>query len=137
MRPLFLSLTFALAAMPALAQSQAAPVDWTAAQTVEVDLKNFAFSPANITLKQGQPYRLRLVNQASGAHDFTAKAFFSTAATIDPDDRAAVLDGGRIELKGGQTVEIRLVANQAGQFDVSCTHFMHASMGMQGRLVVQ
>ena len=133
MRCLFAVLTLACAiGLPAAAQP--AP-DWTAAQTIEIDLSNFAFSPASLTLNQGVAYRLHFVNQASGGHDFSAKDFFA-AATIDPEDQAAVT-GGKVSLKGNQSADVRLIATQTGHFDVICTHLMHATMGMRGEVVVQ
>ena len=133
MRCLFAVLTLACAiGLPAAAQP--AP-DWTAAQTIEIDLSHFAFSPASLTLKQGAAYRLHFVNQASGGHDFSAKDFFA-AATIDPEDQAAVT-GGKVSLKGNQSADVRLIATQTGHFDVICTHLMHATMGMRGEVVVQ
>ena len=120
--------------LPAAAQPAPAP-DWSSAQTVEINLSNFAFSPSSLSLKQGVAYRLHFVNQASGGHDFSAKDFFA-AATIDPEDQAVVI-AGKVSLKGNQSADVRLVATQTGHFDVICTHLMHATMGMRGEVVVQ
>ena len=133
MRRLFAVLTLACAlGLPAAAQPA---LDWSTAQTIEIDLSNFAFKPASLTLKQGAAYRLHFVNQASGGHDFSAKDFFAVA-TIDPEDQAMVT-GGKVSLKGNQSADVRLIAAQAGHFDVICTHLMHATMGMRGEVVVQ
>jgi len=133
MRRLFAALPMAFAVgLPAAAQP--AP-DWSSAQTIEIDMRNFAFSPASLTLKQGVAYRLHFVNQASGGHDYSAKDFFA-AATIDPEDQA-VVTAGKVSLKGNQSADVRLVATQVGHFDVICTHLMHATMGMRGEVVVQ
>lgn len=48
------------------AASAQSTTDWTKAQVVEIDLKNFAFSPSRLVLQQGQVYRLHFVNQSSG-----------------------------------------------------------------------
>ncbi len=135
MRRLFAVLPLACAiGLPAAAQPAPAP-DWSSAQIIEIDLRNFAFSPASLTLKQGVPYRLHFVNQASGGHDYSAKDFFA-AATIDPEDQAAVT-AGKVSLKGSQSADVRLIATQTGHFDVICTHMMHATMGMRGEVVVE
>ena len=135
MHRLFAVLTLACAiGLPAAAQPAPEP-DWTAAQTIEIDLSNFAFNPASLTLKQGVAYRLHFVNRASGGHDYSAKDFFA-AATIDPEDQPAVT-GGKVTLKGNQSGDVRLIATQTGHFDVICTHLMHATMGMRGEVVVQ
>jgi len=102
---------------------------------VEIDLTNFAFSPASLALQQGVPYRLHFVNKTSGGHDFTAKDFFE-ATTIDPAGQALVKNG-KISFKGSETADVGVVANRVGHFDVVCSHLMHATMGMRGDIVVQ
>lgn len=113
----------------------AAPVDWSQAETVEIDLKNFAFGPASIHLKQGTAYRLHFVNQSSGGHDFTAKDFFA-AAVLDPATASAV-SNGTVKLAGSQSADVDLVAPQVGHFEAHCSHLMHATLGMTGEVVVE
>ena len=107
----------------------------TAPERVEIDLSNFRFTPATITLRHGQAYVLHFVNTAKGGHDFAAKAFFD-AATVAPEDRAAVAKG-EIELRGGQSADVRLTAPAAGTYEAHCSHFMHSTFGMTGKIVVQ
>src|SRR5437660_892553 len=106
----------------------AQPVDWSHAQTVDVELSNFKFTPATLSFARGVPYRLHLTNSSSGGHDFAAKELFA-ASTIDPED-AARIKGGEVALKAGQSADVRLVANQAGSYPIRCTHFMHSTFGM-------
>lgn len=73
MRSLSLAVCGLLLAGPGFAQSP----NWLNARTIEIDMKNFAFVPATITLQRGVPYRLRFVNTAGGGHNFVAKAFSS------------------------------------------------------------
>jgi plastocyanin len=132
-----LALTLVLVSAAAQAQPPAstpAP-DWGEAQTIEVDLTNFAFSPARLELKPGAAYRLHFVNKTSGGHDFTAKGFFNDAV-IDPEDQAAVKDG-MVMLGGNQSADVRLMAPKAGRYEARCTHLMHATLGMKGEVVVQ
>src|SRR3546814_5532164 len=75
MRSLSLAVCGLLLAGPGFAQSP----NWLNARTIEIDMKNFAFVPATITLQRGAPYRLRFVNTAGGGHNFVAKAFFEQA----------------------------------------------------------
>jgi uncharacterized cupredoxin-like copper-binding protein len=103
--------------------------------TVAIDLSNFKFTPSAVTLKSGQPYVLHISNKASGGHDLVAKAFFA-AATIAPADRERV-SHGEVELKGGETVDVHLTAPAAGTYEMHCSHFMHASFGMTGTIVVE
>jgi len=122
--------TAALLAAPAAAQPQP---DWSRAGNAEVVLKSFSFTPSTLALRAGVPVRLT-IRDAKGGHNFAAPAFFA-AARIAPEDRGKV-HNGKIELDGGEAVTIRLVP-AAGSYKLTCTHFMHSSFGMKGRIVVQ
>src|SRR5262249_40118860 len=115
--------------------SNAQPPEWTSAQTVPVELSNFKFTPATLTLQHGMVYRLRFSNAASGGHDFVAQDFFA-GANIAPEDRAKVRNGG-VDVDGKETVEVRLVVGPPGTYKSHCSHFMHSSFGMTGTIVVQ
>lgn len=110
-------------------------VDWSHAQTINVELSNFRFTPSALTLERGLPYRLHLTNTSSGGHDFAARELFA-ASTIAPEDAAAIKNG-EIGLKSGQSADIRLIANRAGSYPFRCTHFMHSSFGMTGTATVR
>lgn len=129
----FLLLVVTLLALSSSARA-AAP-DWGTAHEVEVRLSNFHFTPDKIQLRHGEAYRLHLVNDASGGHNFDAAALFA-AAQIAPSDQAKVKKGV-IELKGGETADIRFVAPAPGTYKLHCSHFLHTSFGMTGEIVVQ
>ena len=113
----------------------AQPTDWSHAQTVNVELSSFKFTPSTLTLERGQPYRIHLTNSSSGGHDFAAKELFA-ASTIAPEDAATIKDG-EIGLKSGQSADVRLIANKAGSYPFRCTHFMHSTFGMTGTVTVR
>ena len=75
-------------------------------EVVTVLLSNFAFDPDHIRLQVNKPVRLRLVNESSGGHSFSAPAFF--AASSFPSDSSAPGDGV-IEVASRQKTEIALV----------------------------
>ena len=125
-------LAAAVLALVATAGSAQTPADYSRATAVEVVLKSFSFTPDTVRLRAGMPVRLT-IRDAKGGHNFAAPAFFK-AARIAPDD-ASKVRGGKIELKGGEAVTIRLVP-AAGQYKLVCTHFLHTSFGMKGRIVV-
>jgi uncharacterized cupredoxin-like copper-binding protein len=105
-----------------------------APQVVTVQLASFSFSPSELALQRGHAYRLHLVNGAGGGHDFSAPQFFA-ASLIAPEDRAKVV-GGKVRLKGKQAIDITLTPQTAGTYKLTCTHFMHTTFGMTGRIVV-
>jgi plastocyanin len=114
---------------PAIASS----TDFADSEMVEVKLSNFDFTPSEIYLKAGVPYSLRIVNEASGGHDFTAPEFFGSAR-VAPDD-VALVSNGQIDLKAGTFATVHLVP-AAGTYDLVCTHAGHAFLGMKGKIVV-
>lgn len=125
----------ALALLVLTSSARAEPPDWGTAQEVEVRLTSFAFAPARIELQHGQPYRLHLVNSASGGHSFDAPSFFAGAQLAAADQSR--LYKGRVELKGSATVDIRLVAPRPGVYKLRCGHLMHPTLGMTGEILVR
>ncbi|GGF20076.1 hypothetical protein GCM10011611_27620 [Aliidongia dinghuensis] len=111
----------------------ASDVDWSRAQTIPVLMTDFAFSPAKLALQERTPVRLRLVNNGSGAHDFSAPAFFAAAA-YPAGGRAP--DGGKVNLAKGETADLLLLPTTPGTYSLECTHFLHALFGMTGKIDV-
>lgn len=89
------------------------------AQQVAVGLVDFAFRPAEIRVKVGQPVNLALVNQGRIFHDLTIPAL-SFRAAVQP----------------GQQTEVGLTASTAGTYEFYCSVPGHREAGMVGRLVV-
>ena len=107
------------------------------AQTaLTVSMTNYAFTPGTLNLKAGQTYRIHFSNDANKSHDFAAHEFFQSSI-IAPQDRSKLEDGEEVELEGGQALDITLTPNRAGTYRVTCTHFMHSMLGMNGKIVVQ
>ena len=104
-------------------------------ERIDIQLSNFKFAPATIAMTHGQPYVLHLTNGSGGSHDFVAKGFFA-AAQVAPGDRARIR-GGSIELDGGESADIHLTAPAPGSYEVHCSHFMHSTFGMTGKIVVK
>lgn len=127
MRTLSLALTALAFAVPATAAEAPAKVT--------VTLANFSFTPADLHLHAGQPVTIHFINSGSGGHDFTAAEFFA-AATMDDANRGRV-DGekGRVSLGKGASRDVTLVP-RAGTYKVHCSHFMHSSLGMTGKVIV-
>lgn len=99
-----------------------------------VDLANFSFTPAQLQLRANSPTVLQLRNNSSGGHNFSAPAFFA-AARIAPAS-AALVQGGKVEIPKRSTVRIELVP-AAGQYPLKCTHTLHSTFGMKGRIIVR
>ena len=107
----------------------------TAQDAVTVTLTNFHFTPAALTFHHGQPYTLRIVNAASGGHNFVAPEFF--AASMMSSAERAKAPGGKIDLSGGESAELHLTApSRPGSYKLKCSHFLHSSFGMTGVITV-
>ena len=120
---------FSAALMASAAQAQSA-------QEVRVSLTSYAFTPATITLKAGTAYRLHLTNDSKKGHDFTAAEFFA-ASTVAPADRAKLEDDSEVEVDAGKAADITVTPNRAGTYPLTCSHFLHTTLGMQGTIVVR
>lgn len=103
------------------------------AEAITVQMSNFAFSPAQLRLKAGVPVRLRLVNESSGGHDFSAPGFF--AASSIPSDSPAPANGA-VAVGSHKTVEVVVVPRTPGTYRFECTHFLHGFFGMHGTITV-
>lgn len=116
-----------------LAAVIAAPADGQPT-TASVELTNFKFTPAQVSLRANVPNVLQLSNGSSGGHSFSAPAFFA-AAHVDPPS-APLIHDGKIEVPAHATVQVTLTP-AAGQYPLKCSHAFHSSFGMKGTIVVR
>ena len=100
---------------------------------IEVDMRNFKFSPSSIHLRSGQVTTLHLLNSSSSNHSFDAPAFFA-ASTMGSSSRAKV-HSGMVEVPKQSSVDITLTPT-AGRYKLKCSHFFHQTMGMSGTILV-
>ena len=133
----FAVLASLLSVPPTTAQNQSGGTSpgWPNAQSVEVVMADFTFTPNTLRLRAKTPYHLRLVNNAGHGHSFDAPEFFAAVGIAD-DDQSKV-SNGEIDIEGGQTVDVKFVPQTAGTYQFHCSHFLHASFGMTGKVVIQ
>ena len=120
---------FAAVALTLGTAAAAAPP--TVAPVQAIDLVSFAYRPAPIVLRAGQPVTLMFVNRGKGSHDFTAPAFFGSARLL-----AGQAPRGAVVLRGHQSAKVTLIP-AAGRYQVHCARPFHKMMGMQTTIVVQ
>jgi uncharacterized cupredoxin-like copper-binding protein len=125
-------LVAALAFGGAMAISAAACAQPT---VINVELSEYKFAPAQLTLDHGQAYVLHLTNTGGKAHDFSAKSFFQTV-TLAPAS-AAKVKGGDVDLDEGESADVGLTPQKAGTYEMHCTHPFHSMLGMKGQIVVR
>ena len=129
MRSLLPLLTLLAVAAPAWA----AP-DWRAAREYDVLLSSFDIQPQSIAFKAGEPVRLRLINNSSIAHSFSAKDFFTSGEVRPRDTR--LISGGKVDVGPGDTREV-LIVPSAGRYGARCGNLFHRVMGMSASIVVE
>ena len=119
------------------AQNESTPAtpDWSHAQTVQVVMTNYAFTPNALQFRLNTPYHLRLINNSGHDHSFDAPDFFAAVDTA-PEDRVKVV-AGEVEVEGGQAVDVKIVPAKPGTYDFHCSHFLHSTFGMTGEALIQ
>lgn len=122
---------------PLTTSLQPQTVDWSASQSVEVELGEFHFAPASLNFEAMRPYRITFRNAGTFAHNFTSTGFFS-AVLLRPDGAGtAAAAAGQIELAPGASAVVELVAIEPGHYSFACTHGLHEIFGMSGEAVIR
>jgi hypothetical protein len=116
-------------------ESLPASTDWSRAETVQVVMTNYAFTPNALQFRSNTPYHLRLVSNSGHGHSFAASDFFA-AVGIAPEDRSRVV-AGVVEVEGGQVVDVKIVPARSGSYKFHCSHFLHSTFGMTGEALIQ
>jgi uncharacterized cupredoxin-like copper-binding protein len=112
------------------------------AAVVRIELSEYAFSPAQVTLKAGRAVTLKVVNTGHATHMFASKYLGSQDLEIDGADMEVDAPNGvkYVKLQPGKSAEIKFTPAQKGTFDVSCDVKLgsrsHRDRGMKGQLVV-
>ena len=113
---------------------QVAPdVDFSQAETYQVRLSSYDYTPEDIRLQAGKAYALNLTNASGAGHTFTAPQFFA-ATRVQPADASKIADG-EVELGPGETAVVHLVPAR-GIYELVCTETGHKLLGMTGKIVV-
>jgi uncharacterized cupredoxin-like copper-binding protein len=121
-------------------QSVVAAADWSHAQSIDVGLSSFAFTPTNLSLQHDQPYKIHLVNNSSDTHTFSSKDLFSAVA-VQKVEKGGVtqpsLQDKSVSLAPNEQADLYLVAVKPGTYHIYCDEFMHDTMGMHGNVTIQ
>jgi uncharacterized cupredoxin-like copper-binding protein len=115
------------------APAEAAP-EWRQAREYEVLLSSFDIQPGTMEFRAGEPLRLRLINNSTIPHSFSAGDFFR-AGDVRPRERKLV-SGGTVQVGAGETREI-LIVPKAGEYSARCSNLFHRVMGMSAKIRVR
>jgi nitrite reductase (NO-forming) len=97
------------------------PTATTTAKTVTVTGTEYAFAPATITAKVGQPVTVMFKNNGTYPHNFTIAELGVHSETIQP----------------GQQTTVTFTPTKVGSYTYECTVPGHADRGMKGTVTVQ
>lgn len=113
-------LVLAVSATAAGAWARQSEDDVGRVKTIDVIASQFEFTPATISVAEGDTVRLHL-RSADRTHGIGIKAFRVKA--LIP--------------KGGEAVTVEFVADRAGTFDITCSEYCGSGhRAMMGKLIV-
>ena len=126
--PLIGALVLALATA-----AQAAPVDWSEADLVNLVATEYKFEPNHLTFRRDQPYRLHVENHGRELHELTAPDFFKAVQLRNPE--VLNQDHAELVLQPGDKKDLYFVAPRPGHYDMHCAD--HDWAGMTGDITVE
>ena len=121
-------------------EQRVAAVHWNKAETINVALSEYEFSPLSLNFQEGHSYKLRLANTGREVHDFASKPFFQAiaAAKLVASDKTIPLPHlERIAVRPGEAKELYFVAIRPGSYPFKCTEPLHATFGMTGTATIE
>ena len=146
---IFFTVAIGLALMSCAGDPTYAALPKDPGRVVRIDMSDFAFSPAKITVKPGERITLSFRNIGGQEHEFMAgrdamvgKGFMQDWLAIAKaqgvsggHDAVHVGEGLRIAPKGSANITL-VVPPEVGQFEFACFVVGHYESGMTGTLIV-
>ncbi|MBL8099261.1 MAG: cupredoxin domain-containing protein [Anaerolineales bacterium] len=113
------------------------------ATEITVDMNEFLYEPAEITIPAGQPVALTLTNSGAQEHDFVIKEINVTGVEKEGDSGGAHHTHGsdvdfdlHISTSAGGTSKLTFTATEPGTYKIFCSIQGHEIAGMIGKLIV-
>jgi uncharacterized cupredoxin-like copper-binding protein len=104
---------------------------------ISVDMKEFTFEPANVTVPAGGQVTLNLSNSGALEHDWVIMVMGKQATTpFDDDDEPNVYWQHKLDPGTSETVTFT-APNEPGEYQLVCGTPAHLEAGMQGTLIVE
>lgn len=119
-----------------------AATDWSRAENVTIELRDYGFHPRELKLRRGQAYRLRIFNTGGNAHYLNAPEFFASVAAHKvevpnmAEVRAERFTQFEVMRRGGE-LEFEFVPLVSGSYRAHCHLEGHAERGVEGLLIVE
>jgi uncharacterized cupredoxin-like copper-binding protein len=134
----------AIAAIGLLAACGQAQSEASTPQTISIAAKEFAFTPAALAAKAGQPVTVNLQNSGSVEHDWNIKEIeISGEAKTSGDTSSGHMMGGmgdepklHVAAGIGARSSITFTPSKPGTYEFYCSVAGHKEAGMVGTLTV-
>jgi len=105
---------------------------------VRVEMNEFAFRPAVLSVRVGQPVRLVFANRGQLAHQFQTEYLRAVPVRIWNDSTLVESPGlTLVRVEPGGTASMEFYPQRRGRFAFACTIEGHAEAGMRGTLDVK
>jgi len=118
--------------LPSSAGAQTQPA------VIRIEMSEFAFRPAALTLTAGRPVRLVVVNEGQIAHQFEAAYLRALPLQLVGDALHAEIPGLEfLRVNPGGTARLEFVPWRKGRFVFFCGIEGHREAGMQGFVQVR
>lgn len=116
--------------------------DWKNTTTITIELGEHHYTPEEIHLKAGKPYKIELRNIGEKDHYFTAPEFNRTVAwrkimvNRQMEAKAPYFTAFEVLKNGGQ-LDLYFIPVTPGSYTVYCTIDDHREKGMEGKIIVE
>lgn len=136
-------------AVTLLAVACAGPGAAPAGKVIEIEMREFAYSPAELALSPGDKVVLRFKNTGTVEHEFMAGSgptagkgyatdWLATARTDKTKGHDDAHTGEGLKVNARQTGQIAItVPSQGGEIEFGCFVAGHYEAGMKGKIVVR
>ncbi|MDA0365746.1 MAG: plastocyanin/azurin family copper-binding protein [Chloroflexi bacterium] len=119
--------------------------DAAVGQSLKVEMQDFAFAPAAMTVKAGDVIEIAFTNEGTVTHDFTIERADMDWMMSGETDMVAGHTGDdheagmamHVPLEGGHDAMTRMRVHEPGEYVFYCTVAGHRELGMEGKLTVQ
>ena len=110
---------------------------------VRIELSEYAFSPARVSIPVGKPVILRVVNRGRTTHMLMSPYLASSDLEVEGAEMEVDAPNGikYVKLRPGKTAEIKFTPATRGTFELVCmmkeAGRSHSELGMTGQLIVE
>ena len=114
-------------------------------KTVTINVKEFAYAPAQINAKVGEAIQINFVNAGSVLHDFSIQKIAlkgKAVAVGDSHDMSGMSGMAKedpavhVAANAGKTGTVTFTPTEAGEYEFNCTVAGHKAAGLVGKLIV-